>query len=307
MVSQRKKFDWIIVAFFVIAYALAWGSLPVLSLVAIASGIESGMALMAMAEEYEFDAVKQSLVIPPWAVYLITRITDFSFTISGLILMFATRGKSGIVDLSRRVVQWRVPARWYAVAVFPLLLYVLAAIVAARDPDVAGTLDLSPTAIVEALFGIGSGFMIYFLLRGAMGEEPGLRGFALDRLLGRHSPAKAAAIVGVWWVGWHIPVLLQKEILAVTVLSLVMFLLSFVFTWLYIGSKRSLLPVLILHASMNSSSSFEVILPGLRTTDWEIVSILGTLVISAVICGVLVRKSISASSKSAPPTHPGLV
>jgi membrane protease YdiL (CAAX protease family) len=103
--------------------------------------------------------------------------------------------------------------------------------------------------------------------------------------------------VGVCWVGWHIPVLIQKELVTLIVACVLIFLLSFVFTWLYIGSKRSLIPVLILHASQNSSSSFEVILPGLRTTDWEIVSALGMLVFSAVICGMLVWQSRNAAIK----------
>ena len=48
-------------------------------------------------------------------------------------------------------------------------------------------------------FGLETGFFICFFTRGVLGEEPGLRGFALPRLQQRHSPFVASAIIGVLW------------------------------------------------------------------------------------------------------------
>ena len=42
----------------------------------------------------------------------------------------------------------------------------------------------------------------------AMGEEWGLRGFALPRRQERYSPLSAALIIGVLWALWHLPVLI---------------------------------------------------------------------------------------------------
>ena len=46
------------------------------------------------------------------------------------------------------------------------------------------------------------------LLGGPLGEEAGWRGFALTRLQQRMNPIVAAIIVGVFWAGWHFPLIL---------------------------------------------------------------------------------------------------
>lgn len=45
-----------------------------------------------------------------------------------------------------------------------------------------------------------------FLDLGALLEENGWRGYALPRLLRRHSPVVASLILGLMWAGWHYPV-----------------------------------------------------------------------------------------------------
>lgn len=45
-----------------------------------------------------------------------------------------------------------------------------------------------------------------FLDLGAMLEENGWRGFALPRLLTRHSPLVASLVLGLMWTAWHYPV-----------------------------------------------------------------------------------------------------
>lgn len=60
--SGNRKIDWVIVTFFVLAYARAWSTLSVLNFVAVASGIESGFKLMEMAEAYGFESVPRGQV-----------------------------------------------------------------------------------------------------------------------------------------------------------------------------------------------------------------------------------------------------
>ena len=109
-----------------------------------------------------------------------------------------------------RLVQWRAGARWYALALL-LPLGVTAAAAAATVAlgappaalaDLAGRLP----ALVPILV-----FNLLFPLSGALGEEPGWRGFALPRLLAERSPLAATLILGALVAGWHAPLFLTGQ------------------------------------------------------------------------------------------------
>ncbi|MGE7920077.1 CPBP family intramembrane glutamic endopeptidase [Viridibacillus sp. NPDC093762] len=70
---------------------------------------------------------------------------------------------------------------------------------------------VSNNSEADSIFTISSwGMLIYFflknLLSGPLGEEMGWRGFALMELQKKHSPLKAAIIIGFWWGMWHLPI-----------------------------------------------------------------------------------------------------
>jgi membrane protease YdiL (CAAX protease family) len=84
------------------------------------------------------------------------------------------------------------------------------------------------------------------------GEEIGWRGFGLPKLLETvKSPLLASLILGVVWGLWHLPIYLLPGqssfpyplFLLLTVGS------SFIYTSLFIKTKGSLLPAVLLHAS----------------------------------------------------------
>ena len=55
--------------------------------------------------------------------------------------------------------------------------------------------------------GLALGLLVaMFLDLGAVFEENGWRGFALPRLLTRHSPVVASLVLGLMWAAWHYPV-----------------------------------------------------------------------------------------------------
>jgi membrane protease YdiL (CAAX protease family) len=86
-------------------------------------------------------------------------------------------------------------------------------------------------------------------------EEPGWRGFALPRLLMKRNPLTASLILGVLWAIWHVPIFFNAEWggagtpfvwFIVNVVGL-----SFIMTWLYQRSSRSVLPVMLFHQATN--------------------------------------------------------
>ncbi|HSO70613.1 MAG TPA: CPBP family intramembrane glutamic endopeptidase [Arachnia sp.] len=276
-----RVLDRPLVAFFAIAYALAWGLWLVVAWVAGQSGIGTDH-LLRLVEERRLEGVDTAL--PGWLLYAITRVIDFSFSIAGLIMIGITAGKAGFRELGGRLLSWRFPVRWYLLALLPVFLLAVAAFLAATP------MELNGQAVITALFSLEAGLLASLFLRGAMGEELGLRGFALPRLQGLASPFRASLIIGILWGLWHLPVLISRDPVSI-VLFLVMALgLSFVFTLMFNGSGGSLIPGLLFHATVNWEEGFEALMPGLVGTDWEIWSTLGLLIVGLVAAVMVARR-----------------
>ncbi len=87
-------------------------------------------------------------------------------------------------------------------------------------------------------------------------EEPGWRGFALPKLLTKRNPLTASLILGIIWVAWHTPVFFNPSWDGYGT-SFGWFLLntvglSFIMTWLYCRSSRSVFPVMLFHQATNT-------------------------------------------------------
>jgi membrane protease YdiL (CAAX protease family) len=99
-------------------------------------------------------------------------------------------------------------------------------------------------------------------------EEPGWRGFALPALLERFHPVWASVILGFIWSAWHLPLMSHYGTTFAWYLFDVIPLTFFV-NWLYLKSRGSVIPVMLLHAGTNVIGSFlptpEDVLDGLGT------------------------------------------
>lgn len=273
-----------VVAFFVLACVLAWGLWAVLAGLADSAGMETS-DFVAQIESGDFDAVGGSA--PGWVLYLLTRGIDFSLTIAGLVMIGVTQGRAGYRRLGRRLLRWRFKARWYLVALAPVVIYAFAAVLASADAGGSASFDSS--TIRTILFSLSSGLLVSLFLRGAMGEEIGLRGFALPRLQEQMTPAKASLIVGVGWALWHLPVLLEADPGSAIVFVVLVMGLSFVFTWMFNGSGGSLIPPLLFHATQNWEEGFEHVFPAIVGTDWETPAAIGILILSIAAAVAVVR------------------
>lgn len=103
-------------------------------------------------------------------------------------------------------------------------------------------------------------------------EEPGWRGFALPALLERLHPILAALVLGTIHAFWHLPMLGDYGTeLGWYLFSLIP--LTIILNWFYLKSRRSVIPVMLLHASTNVISNFvptpDVVLGGVGT--WTVV------------------------------------
>ena len=292
--TKQAKVDWPVIAFFVIAYALAWGLIVVFNWVANASGVEDGFTLMAMTESMALAPIADQLVLPGWFLYLLTRIQDFSFTIAGMVVTAVIAGKAGLRILGKKLDPRLANWRWYGAALLlPYGLFGLAALLTiAGNQAVLASADLSLATLLAVLFSPQAGLVFYMLLRGGMGEEPGLRGFALPRLQLRYGPTIASFIIGILWAGWHIPVYIRSDVVSVIVSLLLAFTFSFLFTFSTTMPRESLWVVIILHAGINAGdNAYELVFPGLAETDWQIPAYLGMLIISIILGVNIWRRS----------------
>ncbi len=179
-----------------------------------------------------------------------TPMLPWSPIIAAFIVLALTRGWAGVRDLLRSIVRWRVGLQWYAVA---LLLPVAILLVALYLNALFG----GPTPTAAAFAGWYTLPLIFLsttLINGPFTEEPGWRGFLLPRLQSSYTPLVASLIVGVIWASWHLPLLIsdpsgQRPPLQFFVLVLAQ---SVVFTWVYNGTRGSVLLVILMHGMSNS-------------------------------------------------------
>ncbi len=232
------------VSFWVIAFAIAWGI-----------GFTAGVDPEVIEGSY-----------PPVAAFLLGRIPKFAFTIAALVVVFGAG-----VDrraFMRRLTTWRVPVRWYVLALGgPLLAYGVGAWLAPG----AKTVSLDAGLVRHVLFGAETGIFTYLFTRAGLGEEPGLRGFALAQHERRSSPRRAALLMGGLWGAWHLPVLVDRDVASVVAFVLSVIALTFVFSWVFHRSGESVLVVALLHSAINAFDDvWEIVIPELTTVDWEI-------------------------------------
>lgn len=209
------------------------------------------------------------------------RVPDGMFLVAGygpalaaLIAAAVCTGLSGLKDLGQRLVRWRVGVRWYFVV---LLLPVAQAFLAlglhllfggewARpsiDPALPGADATNPLWLRVLLLGL-----MFTLGFDGLGEELGWRGFALPKLLERHSALTASLVLGAIWAAWHLP-------FALTPGSAMadrpfyehlprIFAASILFTWVFNHTRGSILLAILFHAAGNLTVNLlPVWLPGI--------------------------------------------
>ena len=225
--DAQNKTKRMMIMFFVLAYVIIWVVLlPIL-------------VFPQRADQLDF-----LLTIAAYAPFLAAVITTLVY-----------EGRAGLWTWLKSVFKWRIPIIWYLIGgvlinfLFVALhigLYILLGghiVLAGGEPPWYSYLITFPI-IVLVNFPFGSG----------LGEEAGWRGFALPKLLERYSPAVASIILGVLWGLWHIPALLMSSWEG-SAQGLLLFVyaipLSIIMTWVYLKSRRSAIPLMLMHTGGN--------------------------------------------------------
>lgn len=158
-----------LVAYFVLAYAIAWG----------------GAVLVAAAKGFDVSRIDMNNFL---LMYLFMLAAP---SLSSILLTALLEGKPGLGRLFARLRDWRIePAR------YSLLLLVTPVIM--LGVLTALTLFVSPAFQPQFVpFAIVAGLLAGFL------EEIGWTGFATPRLQARYSLFTSGLILGLLWATWH--------------------------------------------------------------------------------------------------------
>jgi membrane protease YdiL (CAAX protease family) len=178
----------------------------------------------------------------------------FGPALAALLVAALTAGRQGLRALLARLFRWRVPLRWYLVAILlpagsALLVVGLLAIVEGQlsNLDTSGLQPILPEILAVLVFGSLYGLVV------AAGEELGWRVFALPRLLARHNALVASIVLGIVWGLWHVPVGFWFDSQAPALGDALLYGLGFdfaavIYTWLFLHSRGSVLIASLFHA-----------------------------------------------------------
>ena len=219
-----------------------------------------GMGILLMfAFTWPIDLAYSGL-LPFQVPFLVYLFLGWGFVVAAVLMTWLTLGKDAVLSLLKRYLLWRVSWKWFLAAFLlePFLLVlgvIVNALVTGVSPDFSDVMayQIFGKSATLWLF-IVPFFVIDFICNG---EEIGWRGYVLPRLQARHSALISTLIVGVIWGFWHLPKFLTDW----NAVSFAWFMAhtmaaAFIYTWVYNGTKGSLLLVTILHASSNTAGVF---------------------------------------------------
>jgi uncharacterized protein len=137
--------------------------------------------------------------LPGWLHYL----SAYGPLLAALLIAGLTEGAAGLRTWWARLTRWRCGFLPWLLAVSPLLLYVVAAVIqrlaqgAWPDVGLLGRVNFLPY--------MGLWSLPLWLANSGLGEETGWRGYALPALQRRFSPRRSSVIVAAGWMVWHVP------------------------------------------------------------------------------------------------------
>jgi len=232
-----------VLTYFALTFAISWGGILLV--------IGGPSAIPTPSEE--------AMELLPMAILVMVA----GPSVAGILLTGLIYGRAGFREFGSRLIKFRVPARWYAVAVLtaPLLVAVILFAFSRTSsmfiPDIVTVDDKVALLISGIVAGLTAGIF----------EELGWTGFAVPQLRQRYGILATGLIVGFVWGIWHflvtfwgngdpsggfaLDLLLPPLLFYVGVLPAYRVLL----VWVY-DRTESLPVVMLMHASLTANTNF---------------------------------------------------
>lgn len=202
-------------------------------------------------------------VFPSWPE-LLSFLGAFGPVVAALIVVGLITGREGVQQLINPIKNWRVGIHWYFIVLLGPTLMMVSSIYLYR---LLGKESATPASITVSSMVVDHflALFIIFIYQSIIvwGEEIGWRGFALPNLQIQFHPILASVILGILWGLWHLPWFWIKGSVQQS-MSVQFFILatvgySILYTWIYNGTRGSLLMMCLLHAANNTTVSYTML------------------------------------------------
>jgi uncharacterized protein len=179
----------------------------------------------------------------------ISALMTFCPLMAAVILVYRERKRQGIKDLLSRAFDFKriKDKKWCLPVVF---LMPVIAVLSYFYTKLTGVIIPETLTSVLSIFLF---FGIYFI--GAIGEEIGWSGYAIDPLQNRFGALKASIVLGVIWAIWHIIPWSQTHQTPVWIIwqSASTVLLRVIMVWLFNNTGKSVFAMILFHTMINIS------------------------------------------------------
>jgi len=221
-----------------------------------------GFCVLTFAWSWACWCLSAAVKLPaPWLSQVLMLAGGFGPSAAAVVVVWSTRGRTGVRLWLWHCMQWTVGWGWMALAFLAPLAVV--SIAAGVHVALGGSIAPSPASgqvplAVINLFGV-------LLVGGPLGEEFGWRGYALPHLQARMGWRAASLMLGLVWGLWHLPLFFISDTVQAH-MTLALFLLSTVamsviFAWLALHTRGSVAAALVLHTAINYWPAIVPVLP----------------------------------------------
>lgn len=208
--------------------------------------------------------------------------------LAGVVMLWATAGRSGLRGLWDRITNVRrIDRRWLLVV---LGLYPALTVAAAGIAALVGTASapLDPSSLFERLaVPLSLLAFVGFTVGAGVVEESGSTGYFLDRLVSAWGPVGAGVVSGTVWASWHIPLFLMEGYYSQASYQPIVwrFFATFVFleilyAWLYSNTDRSVLAAILFHMMINLTG--EVLAPS-QQVRWYTFGLVAAVAVAVAV------------------------
>jgi uncharacterized protein len=200
--------------------------------------------------------------------------------VAGPVMIALVHGRTGLQALGARIRRWRVPVRWYAIALLAVpatmltSLLVLTAFSREFVPGFLTTDDILSLSLLALAAALPTAFF----------EELGWTGFATPELRRRYGIFATGLALGAVWGAWHYPVNVWGSATAAETVPVALFVMVALFSmlppirilmvWVY-DRTESVLVAMLMHASFLAfwlmATPGEVMTPD-AIAGWDVVA-----------------------------------